>query len=272
MKDTLRTGRHLRGFLLVGMCLVAPRARGDETLATLTVGDDVYTNVTVTGITKTDVYFTYAGGMGNAKLKNLSPDLQQHFHYNSVDSSAAEQKQREANAAYLAKAAATAPKPATAPVPVTIRPVAADEADPVAPRLSARSVRGQPAPEIVVDQWLTSPPETQGKWVLVDFWATWCGPCRESIPHLNGLYEKYKDRVAFIGLTDETAEAVHRMTSPRIDYAVATDPEGRTKKALEVHGIPHLILIDPHGVVRFEGHPGYLSEDVLTHYLGKYTD
>jgi len=72
----------------------------DETLAVLKVGSDVYSNVTVTTVTTTDIYFTYAGGMANAKLKDLSQELQKHFNYNAVKAGEVEQKQTEANAQY----------------------------------------------------------------------------------------------------------------------------------------------------------------------------
>lgn len=55
--------------------------RADEKLALLRAGSETYSNVTVTTVSATDVYFTYAGGMGNVKLKNLPPELQQHFNY-----------------------------------------------------------------------------------------------------------------------------------------------------------------------------------------------
>ena len=52
-----------------------------------------------------------------------------------------------------------------------------------------------------VEKWLTDAPDLNGKFVLVDMWATWCGPCRRSIPHLNELYAKFKDRLVVIGLS-----------------------------------------------------------------------
>ena len=71
----------------------------DEQLPVLQAGSDTYSNVTVLTVTATDVYFTYNNGKGmaNAKLKNLSPDLQKHFHYNPAVASAVEQKQARAN-------------------------------------------------------------------------------------------------------------------------------------------------------------------------------
>jgi len=74
----------------------------DEKLQVLKIGRDVYSNVTVTTITATDVYFTYndGKGMANAKLKSLNPELQKHFHYNPAKAGEVEQKQAQANAEY----------------------------------------------------------------------------------------------------------------------------------------------------------------------------
>jgi hypothetical protein len=62
------------------------------------------------------------------------------------------------------------------------------------------------------------------------------------------------------------------MKSPKIDYHVAIDPRATTKRAVEVRGIPHAMLIDPKGIVRFEGHPGYLSADGVAGLLAKYSN
>ena len=70
-------------FLVVPMILAAlfGVARADEQLPLLQSGNDCYTNITVTSVSVTDVYFTYAGGMANVKIKYLSPDLQKHFSF-----------------------------------------------------------------------------------------------------------------------------------------------------------------------------------------------
>lgn len=140
-------------------------------------------------------------------------------------------------------------------------------------KLWAKSVLGQKAPEFVVERWLTPEPDTKGKFVLIDFWATWCGPCRRAISELNELQKKFGDKLVVIGVSDETADAVQKMSVPKVEYASAIDTRARMKNALEVQGIPHCIIIDPSGVVRWEGFPlleGHeLTEKVVADILGK---
>ena len=87
--------------IAIGLLGVAS-VRADEKLPVLRAGTDIYSNVTVLSVSATDVYFTYnhGKGMANAKLKNLSPDLQEHFHYNPATASAVERKQARANVEY----------------------------------------------------------------------------------------------------------------------------------------------------------------------------
>ena len=122
-------------------------------------------------------------------------------------------------------------------------------------RLWAKSFLGQKAPEFVVEKWLTKEPDRKGKFVLIDFWATWCGPCLKAIPELNAFHKKFSDKLVVIGVSDEPADKVLALKEPKIEYFGAVDTSARMKKALEVQGIPHVILIDPDGIVRWEGFP-----------------
>lgn len=88
--------------IVTASALALSAAAFDESFPTLQVGGVTYRNVTVTAVTATDIYFSYDGGMGNAKLRNLSPDLQQHFHYDPEKAAALEAQQARANANYLA--------------------------------------------------------------------------------------------------------------------------------------------------------------------------
>ena len=147
------------------------------------------------------------------------------------------------------------------------------DAEEPAKKLWAKSVLGQKAPELVVEKWLTAEPNTKGKFVLIDFWATWCGPCRRAIPELNKFQKEFGEKLVVIGISDEKEDVVRKMASPVVEYASAIDTQGRMKKQLEVKGIPHVIVVDPQGVVRWEGYPlldGFeLTEAVLKELLGK---
>lgn len=138
----------------------------------------------------------------------------------------------------------------------------------------AKSFLNQKAPELKVEKWLTAEPNTKGKFILIDFWATWCGPCRKAIPELNELQKQFKDQLVVIGISDEKEEDVKAMPSPVLEYASAIDTKATMKKALEVKGIPHVILIDPQGIVRWEGFPllqGHeLTADVVKNIIEKY--
>jgi len=249
---------------VISFTLLALTTQADESLRTLQVKDQVYTNVTVTSVTTTDIYFTHARGMASAKLRDLTPDLQKHFNYNAAKSAETETAQREATADFhkrLAQAKPPAPKPAAVN----------EEADFVAPQLYARSVRGQPAPQFVAEKWITAPPVTSGKFVLIDFWATWCGPCRRSIPELNAFSARFKDRLVVIGVSDESEADIRKMTEPHIDYTIASDTRHRMSAELQIRGIPHCILIDPSGIVRYEGMPQFLDDQKLEHFLDRYS-
>jgi thiol-disulfide isomerase/thioredoxin len=244
-------------------------ARADEHLDVLKVRSDTYSNVTVTAVSATDIYFTHSRGMGNAKLKYLDPALQKHFAYDVSQATTAEKAQTQAGAQYQEQIlhAQTVPRqPEGTPKPAqnTSAP------DYIAPKLYARSVRGQRAPEFVVEKWLTPRPDAGGKFMLIDFWATWCGPCRRSIPELNEFQSRFKDQLVVIGVSGESEADIRKMTAPQIDYAVASDPQERMNQALAITGIPHCILVDPKGIVRYEGMPTYLDDAKLQHFLDKY--
>jgi len=253
----------------------------DVTLSVLKVGSEVYSNVTVIATNATHLTFTHSRGMGSVKLKNLSPELQKRFLFDSAKAGEAEAKQREADSEFRVAAIANAAALKSAKTNSSsgsptedVQPPTTDEnGDPVVEKIYARSFRGERPPQIIVDKWVTSSPsDVEGKFVLIDFWATWCGPCKRSIPHLNALQARFRDRLVVIGLSDESVEDIQKLTSPAIGYYVGTDQEARTRTAVEVRGIPHALLIDPKGIVRYEGVPDYLSEEALQKLIKRYSD
>jgi len=138
-------------------------------------------------------------------------------------------------------------------------------------KIWAKSYLGQKAPAIEVEDWIIKPVNTDGKYMLVDIWATWCGPCRKIIPELNDWQKKYADKLVIVGISNENEEKVIPFSTKNIKYANGYDTKSRVKNALEVKGIPHVILINPDGIVIWEGFPklpGYeLTEEVLKSLL-----
>src|SRR5947208_11942168 len=101
-------------------------------------------------------------------------------------------------------------------------------------KLWAKSFLNQKAPELVVERWLSKEPDRKGKFVLIDFWATWCGPCRKAIPELNAFHKKFGEKLVVIGISDEPAEKVNSFANPKIEYFSAIDTKAKTKSAVEV--------------------------------------
>lgn len=124
---------------------------------------------------------------------------------------------------------------------------------------------GDKAPSIEAETWINgdavNPAEPDGKTTyVVEFWATWCSPCKRTIPHLNKLQDTYRDRgVVMVGVTAEPEETVRKFFKEKlaIEYLVALAPNREAQQAwMEgVPGIPHAFLVDTNGIVVWSGHP-----------------
>lgn len=129
----------------------------------------------------------------------------------------------------------------------------------VLPGLSGVSVKnnaGQMLPKLEV-KYIGDAPALAGKPMILDFWATWCSPCRESIPHLNAVYKQYQAKgLEIVGVTKEESATVTAFTKEiPINYHIALDPEAVLAAHFGITGIPHAMLVDKTGKIIWEGHP-----------------
>ena len=103
----------------------------------------------------------------------------------------------------------------------------------------------------------------EGKTYVVEFWATWCPPCRKSIPHLNDLAKSLKRKgVTIIGVSDESPDVVSKFVKKQgsgMSYTVISDPNKAYNKAwmqaAKQKGIPTAFIVGPTGRIAFIGHP-----------------
>lgn len=120
----------------------------------------------------------------------------------------------------------------------------------------AELVESQMPPKLELTQWMNSESlsmaDLKGKVVVIDFWATWCGPCIQAIPHNNEIAQKYPDDVIVIGICHpEGSEKMTEMAKDKgIKYPIAIDKEGKMIDAYKVNGYPDYYLIDRAGKLR----------------------
>ena len=108
--------------------------------------------------------------------------------------------------------------------------------------------------------------EQRGNVVMINFWATWCGPCRQEMPHLNKLYDKYRAAgfvLLGVNVDDDARNASEVAVKLGLKFPVLLDTDKSVSRLYDLSTMPSTVLIDRDGRVRYV-HKGYLAgyEDV----------
>lgn len=128
---------------------------------------------------------------------------------------------------------------------------------------------GDKAPALTPSKWVGDAPALAGKPVMIEFWGTWCGPCVASMPHVQDLWARYRERgLVVVGVSFETSDVIsgfatkHGYTMP-----MASDPEKKLVEAYGIDGWPTTFVIDKDGKVIFRGWPTH-AEPFIQQALG----
>lgn len=132
--------------------------------------------------------------------------------------------------------------------------------------LAASGLTGQPAPDFALKSSSGENlrlSEYRGDVVMVNFWATWCGPCRQEMPLLDEMFSKY-ERVGFsllgVNIDENSSKAMNMVSELGVSFPIVFDTRKEVSKLYEVDAMPVTVLIDREGTVRYVHHgykPGY---------------
>lgn len=136
---------------------------------------------------------------------------------------------------------------------------------------------GETAPDLLNLDWIKGIPTNIGeKLTLVECWATWCGPCLQSIPHLTSIQTKYSNQLQLIGISQEEKETVAPFVEnmgEQMGYRVAVAPDEVYNAYMEgIPGIPHSFLINANKELIWHCHPMELDSILDGYISGKITE
>ena len=135
---------------------------------------------------------------------------------------------------------------------------------------------GEKPPQLGLEKVLQAPGDVQPNWkvlkgkvVVLEFWATWCGPCIAAVPHLNELADQFKDKpVQFIAITDEDEKVIGPFLKKKPIHAwVGLDTDRSMFKAYGITGIPHTVVVDLKGNIAAITYPTTLTKNHLNDLL-----
>jgi thiol-disulfide isomerase/thioredoxin len=126
-------------------------------------------------------------------------------------------------------------------------------------KLNAKNYQGKALPVALGnEEWISKERDLEGKVIVLDFWATWCGPCKRASPTLDKLQKQFEGKleVLAIGGQSEDERKVRKYAaSHKVAYAHLFDKKQSIYRKLEIRAIPHTIVMSTDGVIRWQGNP-----------------
>jgi len=131
--------------------------------------------------------------------------------------------------------------------------------------IQASPVRAVEAEKPLPDLGLAEVQKNKGQYIYIDYWASWCGPCRQSFPWMNALQAKLGPKglkVVAVNVDAKRADADKFLSHTPAQFTIAYDPQGESAKKLAIKTMPTSMLVSPEGRVLFV-HSGFRAEETL---------
>lgn len=133
------------------------------------------------------------------------------------------------------------------------------------------------APEVNITDWIANIPEDkslENKYIVLEFWATWCAPCLAAVPHLNEMKAAFEDKkdLYFISISDENVTKIQNsLKRVEMKTIVVSDQTGNTFTNFGVRGIPRTIMIDNKGIIKWIGTPYNVNKKLINDFISGQT-
>ncbi|MBL4697931.1 MAG: TlpA family protein disulfide reductase [Phycisphaerales bacterium] len=126
-------------------------------------------------------------------------------------------------------------------------------------KLNAKNYQGKALPVALgTEKWISKKKDLEGKVIVLDFWATWCGPCKRASPTLDKLQKEFEGKLEVLaigGQSEDISKVRNYARSHRVAYSHLFDKKQSIYRQLEIRAIPHTIVMSTDGVIRWQGNP-----------------